>query len=116
MRRPRPNPLDGIRCLSLSTAILRGPDGKLSAEPIAKVYGVSPARIATWLGRYRHANLEYFERIARLLAAVPQPEFRKWLRQPNPMLRMEVPLAWIDRKRLQPLADLVEDMLTGAPT
>jgi hypothetical protein len=102
--------------LLLSTAVLRGPDGKLSVERIAKVYGVNPARIAKWLGRYRHANLEYFERIAGLLAAVPEPDFRKWLCQRNPLLGMETPLAWIDRRRFQPLADLVDDILTGSPT
>jgi hypothetical protein len=80
------------------------------------VYGVSPARMAKGLGRYRHANLEYFERIARLLAAVHETEFRKWLRRRNPLLSTERPLAWIDRRRFQPLAGLVEDMLTGTPT
>jgi hypothetical protein len=72
--------------------------------------------MAKWRRRYRHANLEYFERIARLLAAVPETEFRKWLRRRNRLLGMETPLAWMDRRRFQPVADLVEDMLTGAPT
>ena len=116
MRRPRPSPLDGIHCLTLSTAVLRGSDGKLSVEQVAKVYGVSPVRLAKWLGRYRHTNLEYFERIARLLAAISERKFRKWLRQPHPLLSMETPLAWLDRRRFQSLADLVDDMLTGGPT
>lgn len=95
---------------------------------MAKLYGVSLSQLAKWLGRSRqtltktpHADslqgdLSYFERIARLHLVLGNSNFRKWLRLPNPQLANEKPLTWIARKRWQPLADLVDDMLTGAPT
>jgi hypothetical protein len=60
--------------------------------------------------------LSYFERIARLRTALSDDaEFRKWLRMPHAEMNGETPLRWIERKRWQALADLVDDTLTGAP-
>ena len=57
----------------------------------------------------------YFERIARLRTALSDDaEFRKWLRMPHAELNGETPLRWIERKRWQALADMVDDLLTGA--
>lgn len=128
MKKPRPSPLDDIKEVVGATSRLRGPNGKLSAVPVAKLYGTTLAQLADWLGRSRQTvtrtpdadliqdKLEYFERVARLLTVLPEDDFRRWLRMPNPNLSNETPLAWLSQKRWQPLADLVDDMLTGSPT
>jgi hypothetical protein len=127
-QKPRPGPLDEVKDVVAATSRLREENGKLSAVPIAKLYGVSVAQLADWLGRSRQTvsrtpdadslqdKLEYFERVARLLIALPEEKFRKWLRMPNPHLSKESPLDWLAQHRWQALADLVDDMLTGAPS
>ena len=107
---------------------LREKNGNLSAVSIARLYGASVAQLADWLGRSRQTvsrtpdadslqdKLEYFERVARLLTVLPEEEFRKWLRMPNPNLSNESPMDWIAQNRWQALADFVDDMLTGAPS
>lgn len=98
------------------------------AVEIARVFGLSLNALAQILGRSRQAltktpdadslqdELSYFERIARLRTVLSDDsEFRKWLRMPHADLNGETPLRWIERKRWQALADLVDDMLTGAP-
>jgi antitoxin Xre/MbcA/ParS-like protein len=126
--KPRPSPLDSVKEVVKSTGRLRGPHGKLSAEAIARLYGISVAQLANWLGRSRQTvsrtpdaeslqdKLGFFERVARLLAVLNEEDFRRWLRMPNPNLNNETPLSWLASKRWQPLADLTDDMLTGAPT
>jgi Protein of unknown function (DUF2384) len=126
--KPRTSPLDSVKEVVKSTGRLRGSHGKLSAEAIAKLYGISVAQLAKWLGRSRQTvsrtpdadslqdQLGFFERVARLLAVLNENDFRRWLRMPNPNLNNEVPLSWLASKRWQPLADLTDDMLTGAPT
>ncbi len=127
-KRARPSPLDSVKEVVRSTGRLRGPHGKLSAKAIAKLYGISLAQLAAWLERSRQTvsrtpdadsiqdQLGFFERVARLLTVLAEDDFRRWLRMPNPNLNHEAPLAWLAQKRWQPLADLVDDMLTGAPT
>jgi len=46
---------------------------------------------------------------------VPAPDFQKWLRIPNPDLDGKSPLDLLADKEGQVAADLVDDMLTGAP-
>ncbi len=128
LKRPRTSPLDRVKEVVAATSGLRERNGNLSAVLIAKLYGVSVAQLADWLGRSRQTvsrtpdadslqdKLEYLERIARLLTVLPEEEFRKWLRMPNPNLSHESPVNWIVQKRWQALADLVDDMLTGAPS
>lgn len=124
---PRSSPLDRVKVMVAASRDLRVQNGNLSAESIAKLYGISLNKLALWLGRSRQAlnktpdadslqnELSYFERIARLRTALAEDaEFRKWLRMPNSELNNETPLRWIERKRWQALADLVDDMLTGA--
>jgi hypothetical protein len=128
LKKPRPSPLDSVKEVVRSTGRLRGPNGRLSAEAVAKLYGISVAQLAAWLGRSRQTvsrtpdadsiqdQLGFFERVARLLTVLAESDFRRWLRMPNPNLSNETPLSWVMQKRWQQVADLVDDMLTGAPT
>ncbi|MDD2708069.1 MAG: DUF2384 domain-containing protein [Verrucomicrobiae bacterium] len=124
---PRASPLDRVKIIMAASGDLRVPNGNLSSEAIAKLYGISMNMLSTWLGRTRQAlnktpdadslqnDLGFFERIARLRTALnDDDEFRKWLRMQNPELNHETPIQWIEHKRWQPLADFVDDMLTGA--
>jgi hypothetical protein len=124
----RSSPLDDLKEVLATTTDLRDTSGNLSAELVAKLYGVSLSQLATWLGRTRQAlaktpdadslqdDLSHFGRVARLrVALADDAEFRKWLRTPNDQLDGGKPLDWIARKRWQALADFVDDMLTGAP-
>ena len=125
---PRPSPLDQVKDVLAATADLRVANGNLSAQLIARVYGVSLSQLAGWLGRSRQAmtktpdadsiqdELGFFERVARLRAVIPDEEFRKWLRMPTESLDGRCPLDLLAEGTRQPVADLVDDMLTGAPT
>jgi hypothetical protein len=128
-RSPRPSPLDEVARETGITAHLRAGSGNLSAEKVAHFYGLSVKALAELLGRTRQAvsktpdadslqaPLEYFERIARLRSVLrDDASFRKWLRMPNQRLNGERPLDWIREGRWQNLADLVDDILTGAPS
>jgi hypothetical protein len=127
-REPRLSPLDEVRGVLFASRDLRVQNGNLSASAIARVFGISLNALARLLGRTRQAlnktpdadslqtELSFFERVARLRAALrDDAEFRQWLRIPRAELSGETPLRWMARKRWQALADLVDDMLTGAP-
>jgi uncharacterized protein YdeI (YjbR/CyaY-like superfamily) len=45
-----------------------------------------------------------------------QRAYARWLRAPNPNLDGDTPEAWLAKGRLQAIADLVDDTLTGATT
>ena len=125
---PRPSPLDQVRGVVATTADLRVTKGNLSAERVAKLFGVSLSRLAAWLGRSRQAlsktpdadslqnELAFFEHVARMRVVVPDPEFRKWLRTPNELLGNKSPLDLMAKGERQIMADYVDDALTGAPT
>jgi hypothetical protein len=124
---PRPSSLDRVKRVVQATEDLRAGGGNLSAEAIAAAFGVSLNQLAGWLGRKRQAvsktpdadslqdELAYFERVARLRAVLPKQGFLKWLRMPNPELDEKKPLDLLASGERQVVADLVEDMLTGAP-
>ena len=124
---PRPSPLDQVNEIVNATADLRAASGNLSAEAVAPVFGVSVSRLADWLGRSRQAlnktpdadsvqnELGFFERVARLRTVVPNDGFLKWLRMPNSQLDDKKPLELLAGGEWQVVADLVDDMLTGAP-
>jgi hypothetical protein len=124
---PRPSPIDNVKSIIDATADLRVANGKLSAAAIAREFNLSINQLATWLGRTRQAlsktpdadslqnKLSFFERVARLRAVVSKEDFLKWLRMPNPQLNHLAPLDLLAKGRGQILADLVDDMLTGAP-
>jgi hypothetical protein len=126
---PRSSPLDKIKGVISASSDLRVENGNLSAAAIARVFGLSLNALAQLLGRTRQAlsktpdadflqrELSFFERVARLrIGLYDDAEFRKWLRMPREELSGETPLRWMERKRWQAMADLVNDMLTGAPT
>src|SRR5580765_2305081 len=50
---PRPSPLDQVKQVVESTQDLRVPSGNISAEIVAKVYGISVSELAGWLGKSR---------------------------------------------------------------
>jgi len=124
---PRLSPLDRVQRVLQATEDLRAAGGNLSAEAIAAAFGVSLNQLAGWLGRKRQTvsktpdaaslqdELAYFERVARLRAVLPKDGFLKWLRMPNPELDEKKPLDLLAGRERQVVADLVEDMLTGAP-
>jgi len=124
---PRPSPIDKVKSIIDATADLRVDNGKLSADAIAREFNLSINQLATWLGRTRQAlsktpdadslqhELSFFERVARLRAVVSKDDFLKWLRMPNAQLNHLTPLDLLAKGNGQTLADLVDDMLTGAP-
>ena len=93
-RRPRSSPLDDIKEVMQATQDLRVGNGNISAERVAKLFGVSLSELANWLGRSRQAvsktpdadslqpSLGFFERVARLRVVVKADEaFRKWFQE-----------------------------------
>lgn len=125
---PRPSPLDQWKNVVDATKDLRVANGNLSAERVAKLFGISLSQLAGWLGRSKQAvnktpdadslqdALGYFERVARLRLAVENDaEFRKWLRMPHELLDNAPPLELMAKGEWQALADYVEDILTGTP-
>jgi uncharacterized protein (DUF2384 family) len=125
----RYSPLDKLKNVMDATKDLRLPNGNLSAELIAKLYGISLSQLAGWLGRTKQALsktpdadslqsvLGYFERVARLrIETENDAEFRKWLRMPNDTLGNRTPFDLMKAGRWQDMADKVDDMLTGMPT
>ena len=124
---PRPSPLDQVKEVVKATEDLRVANGNRSAALIASTFGVSLNQLAGWLGRGRQAlnktpdadslqdELAFFERVARLRAVVPKDGFLKWLRMPNSELDSKKPLALLATGERQVVADLVDDLLTGAP-
>ena len=124
---PRPAPLDKVKGVIAATSDLRVDNGNLSAELVATIFGLSLSQLAAWLGRSRQTisktpdadslqdQLAFFERVARLRAVVSKDRFRKWLRIPNPELDDKKPLDLLASGEWQVVADLVDDMMTGAP-
>jgi len=125
---PQSSPLDEVQELLTATQDLRVANGNLSATAIARAFGISVNELAGWLGRSRQSltktpdadslqnELAFFERVARLRVVVPQHRFLKWLRMPNPHLDSKSPLELLGNGERQVVVDLVEDMLTGAPS
>jgi hypothetical protein len=127
-KEPEPSMLDKMTKVFEATKDVRTSRGKLSAELLAALYGVTLAELARWLGRTKQSisktpdadslqnDLEYFERIARLRVGWADEDFRKWLRMPNELLDGESPIGLIAKGKWQPVADFVADMVTGNPT
>ncbi len=125
---PRPSPLDRVNEVIGATADLRVANGNLSADRIAKLFGISLSQLADWLGRTRQAvnktpdadslqeALGFFERVARLRVIVSAEGFRKWLRTPQEPLHNKSPLELLAKGEWQVMADYVDDALSGTPT
>ncbi len=126
--RSRPASLDEVREVLAASRPLRVEDGRLSAERVAAIYGLSVGELGPVLGRSRQSlrkapaaeslqeSLGQLERIARLrLVLEKEGDFLAWLRTSNPTLGGKTPLACLREKRLAELSKLVELMLTGTP-
>ena len=124
---PRADSLGQVKRIIDATAALRTSSGKLSAVNLADAFGLSVAELATLVGRSRQAVsktpdadslqplLRPFERTARLRATLAADDFRKWLHLANEQLRDRTPLELIRDGKVDVVAALVEDMLTGSP-
>ena len=111
-----------------ATSDLRAKSGKLSANNVASVFGLSVAELAALVGRTRQTAsktpdadslqplLQPFERVARVRAVLSQNDFRKWLHLANDELDGRTPFDVIRDGKVALVADLVEDMLTGSPS
>jgi uncharacterized protein (DUF2384 family) len=126
---PRSSPLDSVKKVIAASKDLRESNGNLSADRVARLYGIGLSQLARWLGRTKQAlsktpdadslqdGLAYFERVARLrLVTENDAEFRKWLRMPNDTLGNRTPLDLMKSGLWQEMADKVDDMLSGMPT
>jgi hypothetical protein len=127
-RAEQPDPLGKLKRVIAATYDLRVKSGKLSANNVASVLGLSVAELATLVGRTRQALsktpdadslqvlLQPFERVARLRAVLSKDDFRRWLHLVNDELDGQTPLEMIRRGQIAVIAERVEDMLTGSPS
>jgi Protein of unknown function (DUF2384) len=111
-----------------ATEDLRAKSGRLSANNVAFVFGLSAAELAALVGRTHQTMsitpdaeslqplLQPFERVARIRAVLRGNDFRKWLHRGNEELDGRTPLEAIRQGKVGLVADLVEDMLTGTPS
>lgn len=121
------DPIGEIKEVIAATAPLRAGSGRLSARAVARTFGLSVAELAKLLGRSRQAlsktddaesiqpALTAFARAARLRAVLPDDDFRAWLHMPNAQLDERQPIELIRDGRVEVIADLAENMLTGNP-
>jgi len=123
-----PDPLGEARKVAATTKDLRNGEGRLSADLVAGVFGISDSALARHLGKTRqaiHKNpatgpmqraLRPYERIARLRAALSQTEFIAWLGRPIRDLDGRTPLEAIASGHAEAVADYTEDTLLGTPS
>jgi cell division protein ZapA (FtsZ GTPase activity inhibitor) len=124
----RADHLSELKKVIEATDDLRAKSGKLSADKVASVFGLSVAELAALVGRTRQTAsktpdadslqtlLQPFERVARVRTVLNQNDFRKWLRLANDELDGRTPFEMIREGKVAVVADLVEDMLTGSPS
>lgn len=127
VQQERPDHLGKVKKVIQATEDLRTKSGKLSADKVAPVFGMSVAQLAALLGRTRQALsktpdadslqplLHSFERVARLRAVLGTDDFRRWLHLGSDEFEGRTPLELIRSGKVDVVADLVEDMLTGSP-
>jgi hypothetical protein len=124
----RADHLSELKKVIEATDDLRAKSGKLSANNVASVFGLSVAELAALVGRTRQTVsktpdadslqllLQPFERVARVRGVLSQSDFRKWLHLANEELDGQTPFEVIRKGKIALVADLVEDMLTGSPS
>ena len=113
----------------MPNADLRGSHGRLAADRIARLFGLSVSALAEALGESRQrlnqnpygealqGALGPLERIARIRSVLPDDaSFRRWLRTPVKMLQHQAPLHWVQQGRSLEVAEYVEDLLSGTPS
>ncbi|MBX9877422.1 MAG: response regulator [Candidatus Obscuribacterales bacterium] len=103
--------------------------GRLDAELISKTFGITMADIARCIGKTPQAihktpdsqsiqsGLFHFERIASGItrATGSVKSLRSWLNTPNPHFDKTCPVEFLQKGKLELLADIVEDALLGQP-
>jgi hypothetical protein len=121
------DPIGQVKNVIAATSDLRSDSGRLSAQKVATLFGLSVADLAALIGRKRQAvsktgdaaslqaALFPFERIARLRTVLSATDFRRWLNMPNGPLDNRPPLDVIRGGHVGVVADLADDMLTGSP-
>lgn len=119
--------LGQIKGVIEATSDLRAESGRLSAVLVAEAFGIAVAEVARSLGQSRQAvsktpdakslqrGLRLFERIARLRSVLAAKDFVAWLNMARPELDNRAPIDLIRERKAAKVADLVGDMLTGAP-
>ncbi len=118
---------EALEVIAAARALLAS-SGRLSAPKVATLFGLSTAKLGRIIGSSRQAlgktpdapaiqdGLRPFERIARLRAILSETDFRGWLNRANHHLDDHPPMQMIESGRAGVVADLVEAMLTGAPS
>lgn len=128
----RLDPLAATKAISKANKDLFSTHGRLRADKVKDVFGLSLTQLAAQLGKSKQSVnqhpesgslqplLRNYERIARLRSVLDDQAFKRWLQQANPHLKGNLsPIEFLDRGKLQAaerLADFVENMLTGAPS
>lgn len=124
---PDNDPVGKLRSVLAATADLRTDSGKLSAHRVGEAFGLAVAELAEMVGRSRQTVsktpqaealqplLAPFERIARLRTVLAKSDFLRWLNMPNEHLAGSSPLGLIREGKVEAVADLAQDMLTGSP-
>lgn len=119
--------LSGLTNVIVATSPLRAKSGRLSAQKVAALFGLSVAEVAKLLGKSRQAvsktedaesiqeGLAPFDRAARLRTVLSDEGFRAWLHLPNELLDGRSPWALIRSGNVEAIAELAEDMLSGNP-
>lgn len=122
------DPIGELKGVIAATKDLRSSSGRLSADKIAGVFGLSLSALASSIETTRQAlfktpdaeaiqtRLSPFERIARLKALLDPDDFGAWLNMSNELLDGLSPVTVIKRGEASVVANLVSDMLTGSPT
>lgn len=126
-RGPERDVLGQIKGVIEATSDLRAESGRLSATLVAEAFGVAVAEVARSLGQSRQAvsktpdakslqkGLHLFERIARLRTVLAAKDFVAWLNMARPEFDNRAPIDLVRERKVAIVADLAEDMLTGAP-
>ena len=103
--------------------------GRLSADAIRKLYGVTLTQLCEWIGKKKAAvsktpDAASLQDDLRPLAGVAlmrlmlgsNEKFRIWLNTANELLERKSPLHWIANGKTLEVSDFVQDALTGQPT
>ncbi len=108
---------------------LHASNGRLDAQAVSALYGISLAALSRALGRSEQAvhktpnspriqpALRVYERIAAMLLRLTGSEIglRTWMQASHPELEEETPLALLLNGEGEVVADLLEDVLRGEP-
>ena len=125
----KPSSPTRLEALRHTVPQLHAQNGRLDARAVSTLYGVSLAALARALGRSEQTvhktptahtiqpTLRLYERVAAMLLRLTGSEIglRAWLNASNPELEEEAPLTLLLNGEGEVVADLLEDVLCGAP-